>query len=309
MIQTPHNVSRVHNRTHFFKYTSASVAKIIFTNRTLRWSSPILFNDPFDVHRELGPNVSPTSVLSAGAPFYLRRVAETLGIKLTPNVLSAFLGEMNTSIPNPPEAFSGFEEAMSKVKQFWRETVCKLRILCLSEDSDIVSMWAHYASNHHGVVLRFDCSDFKDSPLLLAKPVRYSAELPSFATAEGWAKGLRQSVTSDDQINLFEQYCYLKTADWETEREWRVVTVAREHETGYYSDWRFAPLTLSEVIFGHQIDQQDRRDILAMLSHDFGHVRAFDAVLGSGNKFDFREVSRSHFVNVLKDESKLIYRS
>src|SRR5580692_1932007 len=104
MIQIPRSSARNHNRTHFFKYTSASVAKIIFTNRTLRWSSPILFNDPFDVHRELGPNVSPINVLSAGAPFYLKRVAETLGIKLTSNVLSAFLDDVNASVSNPPEA-------------------------------------------------------------------------------------------------------------------------------------------------------------------------------------------------------------
>lgn len=303
MIQIPHSSTRTHNRTHFFKYTSASVSKIIFTNRTLRWSSPVLFNDPFDVHRELGPNVSPTSVLSVGAPFYLKRVAEALGIKLDPKTLAAFLDELTASIPNPPKTLFGFEEAMSDIKQFRREIICKLRILCLSESSDVASMWAHYADNHRGVVLRFECSDFSDSPLLIAKPVKYSAELPSLATAEGWAKGLRQSFTPA-QINVFEEYCYLKTTDWKTEQEWRVVSLAREHETGLYSDWRFVPSTLSEIIFGHQIDQQDRRDILSMLSHDFHHVRAFDVVLGSSNKFDFREVSRGHFVNMLKDESK-----
>jgi hypothetical protein len=304
MIQIPHSSIRFHNRTHFFKYTSASVAKIIFTNRTLRWSSPILFNDPFDVHRELGPNVSPANVLSAGAPFFLKRLAKTLGIKLTPNVLSAFLDETNASIPNPPEAFLGFEKTMIMLKQIWRELICKLRILCLSERPDIASMWAHYANNNGGVVLRFECSDFNDSPLLVAKPINYSAKLPAFATAEGWAEGLRQSVTPD-QIDIFKEYCYLKTTDWKTEQEWRVVSLANEHETGLYSDWRFRASTLSEIIFGHQIDQQDRRDILSMLSHDFHHVRAFDAVLGSGNKFYFQEVLRSHSANMLKDESKL----
>ena len=37
-----------HNRTHFYKYISADVAKLILANQKLKWSSPQSFNDPFD---------------------------------------------------------------------------------------------------------------------------------------------------------------------------------------------------------------------------------------------------------------------
>ena len=42
-----------HDKKYFFKYTSAKTAKLILQNKTLKYSSPILFNDPFDVQTEI----------------------------------------------------------------------------------------------------------------------------------------------------------------------------------------------------------------------------------------------------------------
>jgi hypothetical protein len=44
------------SRQVFYKYTKASVAKTVLATRRLRWSSPLLFNDPFDVTQELRLN-------------------------------------------------------------------------------------------------------------------------------------------------------------------------------------------------------------------------------------------------------------
>ena len=48
--------NRYHDRGYFFKYGTAEVALSILDNLKVRWSSPLLFNDPFDVERafELG---------------------------------------------------------------------------------------------------------------------------------------------------------------------------------------------------------------------------------------------------------------
>jgi hypothetical protein len=37
----------------FYKYMTARVAKIVLASRRLRWSSSLLFNDPFDITQEL----------------------------------------------------------------------------------------------------------------------------------------------------------------------------------------------------------------------------------------------------------------
>lgn len=42
--------NRRHDRRFFYKYMTAETARIVLANRTLRWSCPVLFNDPFDIH-------------------------------------------------------------------------------------------------------------------------------------------------------------------------------------------------------------------------------------------------------------------
>jgi hypothetical protein len=37
----------------FFKYVTANTARTILENSTLRWSSPAMFNDPFDTQFDL----------------------------------------------------------------------------------------------------------------------------------------------------------------------------------------------------------------------------------------------------------------
>jgi hypothetical protein len=50
LIVTDH---RKHNRDRFFKYMSATTAVKILTSSAVRYSSPVLFNDPFDVQSGL----------------------------------------------------------------------------------------------------------------------------------------------------------------------------------------------------------------------------------------------------------------
>jgi hypothetical protein len=250
-----------------------------------------LFDDPFDVLRELGADVSAADILRAGLPDFVERLGAQIGFKFTPKSRTAILKEFRAQNLDTLASLSPYDGSISAVKAFWRDLIGKLRILCVSERSDIASMWSRRAEGHRGIVFRFECSDFHDSPLLVARRVTYSRKLPALETPEGWSKACREAFFRG-RTDLLKEYCYLKTPDWKTEREWRVVSFAREGETGFYSDWRFAASTLSEVIFGYQMDHHDRADILKMLSHAFGHVRAFDVVVGTGNKFHFREVSR-----------------
>ena len=62
MLRSP---NRLHERISFFKYMPASTAKVVLDNSTLRWSSPSLFNDPFDVPRELSFGITPAQIIEA----------------------------------------------------------------------------------------------------------------------------------------------------------------------------------------------------------------------------------------------------
>ena len=57
--------NRRHDRMAFFKYMTAPTAHIILDSGNQRWSSPVLFNDPFDVPREA--DLGFTSVMMDGS--------------------------------------------------------------------------------------------------------------------------------------------------------------------------------------------------------------------------------------------------
>src|SRR4030042_4606700 len=40
-------------KRYFYKYATVETAMLILRNRTLKYSSPVLFNDPFDVQTKL----------------------------------------------------------------------------------------------------------------------------------------------------------------------------------------------------------------------------------------------------------------
>ena len=48
--------NRKHDQRFFYKYTTAKTTETILATRKLRWSSPLQFNDPFDVTQELRLN-------------------------------------------------------------------------------------------------------------------------------------------------------------------------------------------------------------------------------------------------------------
>jgi hypothetical protein len=289
MITRPPTSNRLHDRTHFFKYVTAATAKIILANRTLRWSSPIHFNDIFDVHREVAPNI-PAESISQVVTNSLFCMIEQSGLltSLSEQQRQQFRHDFDDEVRHCPTELQSLDVTLAILRQQWREAIPAMRILCLCERNDIPTMWAHYTDQHRGVVLRFECSEFHDSPWLLARPVKYSPSLPAFATAEGFAARML-----DGPRALFEDYCYLKTPDWAYECEWRVVCSACRDDHGTASDWGFAPSSLSEVILGPRISHEDAHDITAFLCHDLNHVRAIQAKPGPGSQLTFDVISRT----------------
>ena len=49
---------------HFFKYVNVDAAKIILESGKLRWSSPLMFNDPFDVQFDLHVEFDDAKIVS-----------------------------------------------------------------------------------------------------------------------------------------------------------------------------------------------------------------------------------------------------
>ena len=81
--------------------------------------------------------------------------------------------EMNQHLVNMMSAAVQITDALSalqELKEHWLNTLDKKRVICVSEEPDIIPMWNHYADGYKGLVLEFECLDELDSVWLLANP-------------------------------------------------------------------------------------------------------------------------------------------
>ena len=296
--------NRCHDRRFFYKYVSAGVANTVLKTGTLRWSSPLRFNDPFDVTQELRLNFDEAelkmavalelaSLIEEGDPSF---VAGHPGVELLLRTLNSLPDpSMRQRVVaglrrDPGVTTAGQIEAFAELKQTWRDLVPMFRVLCLSELKDVTSMWHHYADSYRGAVLEFEAVDQLDSVFLVARPVTYQDNPPAIASKQAWARCLlgRGQTTYKD---LFTEYQYVKTTAWAYEREWRIVTLERPGESGLFADYPFYPRELTGVYLGVRCSEEDEAGILSLLTHGFEHVSAYRARSnGTGAKFTFHEI-------------------
>ncbi len=296
--KSPH---RKHDRKFFYKYVNAEVAKIILATRKLRWSSPIGFNDPFDLPEELPLAFDASHLQSAITAHFATAIREPqldskdplvrIVNRFVSNVDSAARNEIaqhitdHASVPTADAKLS-FE----MFKEFWKEEVKNLRVLCLAESNDVTTMWAYYSDDHRGFVLEFEAVDSLDSVFVAARGVTYQNETPEAITLDAWVHALSGG---DAFARMFiEDYPYFKTKDWAHEREWRLASFKRPGEEGLFSDYGFHPRELTGVYIGLRASDEDRRDILSLLSYDLGHVARFEAFAdGAKSKIAFRALN------------------
>jgi len=300
------NPNRLHDRHSFYKHTSADAAKSILAGRKLRWSRPKVFNDPFDVPSEIFDGIKEQDLHYAvvdrmNALVRNPNLPNPECLTMIMKVLLAMFREVddetrekliasNEGSRNDPVLTS---EGMRLIREQWRTERQNMRILCFTERWDSASMWDRYSAGHKGVLLEFACLDAVDSAWLLAKPVVYSDESLDCNTVEGLANLMLYSV--DFAIpKIMEEYTHTKTTDWEYEKEWRVASWKRSHESGDYSDYEFLPEELIGITFGASISQEDKTDLELMLRDQYPHARIWQAAIECGRKLTRTEQSPAY---------------
>lgn len=141
-----------------------------------------------------------------------------------------------------------------------------LGILSLSEEWNIPSMWAHYASNNTGFLLGFEASHcfFRQAPLAFYK-VDYQDERPEIRNSEPTNEEILRSIIT-------------KGRAWEHEKEWRLLAMAELKRLPLLSDskpggyevrgWKIHRGLLKCVVFGVHIDPQIRAKIFGLCGED-----------------------------------------
>jgi len=115
-------------------------------------------------------------------------------------------------------------------------------VLCLTEVPDNLLMWAHYASGHRGICLKFRHTGFFSR----AQRVRYNYEPRTIDPFDGSPVGLQ-----------IASLLVTKTTAWAYEKEWRIA----DHRIGPGVQV-FQPALLCGVILGMRTEDSEHKQIL-----------------------------------------------
>lgn len=293
--------NRTHDRQSFFKYMSASTARIVLGDQTLRWSSPVLFNDPFDVPREISFGLTPMDITNALAVRMIDLIehppadSSNLKAKLRLVVDALKLGvsqelkdHLIESVREVNGSFQPTGESMEAFRAMWRALLPDFRLLCLTESPDHIAMWHHYADQYRGAVLEFKCDDKRDSAWLAAKKVEYPLTKPAVYTPEGWA----EILTMPHEVavrTILDVSTFTKAPDWSYEREWRVTSFKRPTDRGHFTDYSFHTDELAAVFLGPMISSSDREQLTALVAR-YPAASVWDVTIGMDREFKFTQV-------------------
>lgn len=294
-----------HNRKYFYKYVTAKTALLILRTRKLKYSSPVTFNDPFDVQTRVDYGFELSDMMGAYKDemyklIYgdieptgdttdrhfreiqlLRKIAKEKSIKPPKYVFKKETGASDN------ETVERAKQNVENLNSWWKKFVRASRVFCVTEEYDNLLMWAHYAKDHTGVVIKFECSRELDTPLCIARSVNYIETPPVIATLDEYIP----YITGQDKIKvnhdlLIYKLFQSKSTQWKYEKEWRVFKppihmenpIIRRDSDGneiLYDLEPFYPQEIHSIYFGCKIDDAERQKIEKELVGDFGHVNKY----------------------------------
>ena len=89
----------------------------------------------------------------------------------------------------------------------------------------------------------------------------------------------------------FYSLALTKHIGWAYEKEWRTISARRLGEPPGFADTLFYPEEIEAIYFGCKIVPQERAILLSMLSGQWSHVCAYDAVpIPKAFALEFRKV-------------------
>ena len=184
----------------------------IFTEKTLWFSHPNDFNDPFDCWA----NIQSLDKKSLSNTLVQRNNFDAAKTRLIKEGLKKF---------TPYDLKRNVDTVLNQIG------VC-----CWSMNYKNILMWSHYAHYHQGLCLEFDILQDPDF-FCLTLPVKYVDSMPEYY----------HPVDNDDLVYKIIQP---KSADWEYEEEIRIVKTQSEIEKNGNQAFHFNPNVLRKVIFG-----------------------------------------------------------
>ena len=287
-------------RRFFFKYMSYETACIVLQNQTLRWSTPIILNDPFDMNFRLHIDVDfervkqmaldqswndhfgdnparPGNNLGELISLARRKFAQK-GISMSREDFGKYFeSAIDESLA---KVLPGVETAYAEMRPMLDRT----KVLCLATQPDNVLMWSHYALQHTGVVIRLENIPEMNSPYSMAQEVSYPSAMPRRMDEQGLANLLSGRGRSDLE-ELFGKVVLTKSHHWSYEAEWRIYGGFGRDPAASFEDLQFGAPELESLIFGCRMDDDKRNELKVAANLINPDVRLWSA---NPSKYDFR---------------------
>ena len=245
-----------------YKYLPFSDGALeIIKSGTIKFTSPLEFNDPFDSR----PYITPESIelIFSERPDLFKRAGKELGLSPAKRLQSK--GKLLTTLRK--NVLSG---------NFQHNLLKDTGIVCLSRAALNILMWSHYADSHRGFVVEFAIPKFgtrQDAKqavdLLVSFPVVYRTKRPHV------------SLGSNGDFRNIEESILTKSVDWEYEAEERVIGYYRKPGIYKYQSER----VLSSIVAGTLMGEDNYKrlnEILIERNRQYGaSVNLYRATLNS----------------------------
>ena len=275
----------------FYKYAAPDTALAILRNRTVRYSSPITFNDPFDTQSGLHFDFD----LPRLPGMLLDKLAELASAPIDPAIdptdpWGKLVLEVRRHFPDhgfPRDKWkpliesefdtlnNSFEEARRGIQNHWKSVMLPgVRVFCVSEDRNNLLMWAHYTKDHRGAVFEFWSLPDEDNPLSVASAVDYVPNPPPFFSESEFIDNIL-SLNKFDISALSRRYVYSKSQHWSYEQEWRVWYPLST--TALYDDMPIRESEFAAIYLGCCASDDFRKEIWNAVRAHFPKVRVFQA--------------------------------
>jgi hypothetical protein len=266
-----------------YKYVTIDAARQILKNDTIRFQSPLNYNDPFDAQ------------WNVFWPLYTRE-ARDFEVSLLQNAIlnpdtwpahtdeqcrKALIEEHHRIASLPPNqrktaagqfAIECADHGVpDQLRAKMHDTRRRLRVFCLCEGIFSILMWSHYADNHRGLILGFDATRLEHGFSRPLEPVNYSHELPRLIDYQGWIRSTTFGLPIPPVLGAEREWALSKHIDWKYEREWRFVWVANKGTSGDYEDFQIPEGSFTEIIFGCRARPADSSEIIELtnvIRHD-----------------------------------------
>jgi hypothetical protein len=217
----------------------------ILKNCRLRLNRIENFNDPFELVFGIDEDTAPSNIKKE--------------YEENPNIINAWahtLDEQNISCDktSPEDVLEKFIKFQIKdfnrvTKILWEHWNEKMGIVCFSESSDVIQMWAHYTENHKGIVVGIEESEFvKDKEALVT--VCYRDKMVLFPVT-GTPERLDQYAAK-----YIPEVVGRKESNWSYEKEIRIYTNLDEKDIdGNYYLKKIPASSIKEIYLGLRSDE------------------------------------------------------